>query len=206
MLSITPGQTPRAAHLKGVSLVEVVVVVALLGVLLAAVVPGAAEWMRNLKVRNAADSLQSGIQRARLEALRRNQTVTFWLLNPGAAKSFTSGCALSASHGSWIVSLQDPSGKCEVAISETTAPQALAKGLAADGAAGVTVSAINAEGEAARRVTFNSLGQAVEADAITRIQLSHDSAGARTLRVVVGAGGSVRTCDTGVAANDPRAC
>lgn len=60
---------------RGFSLIELMVVIAILGLLLAIGIPSFATWLRNVQIRNAAESLQSGLQFARTEALRRNERV-----------------------------------------------------------------------------------------------------------------------------------
>lgn len=189
----------------GVSLIELVVALVILGFALGAAVPSIAEWMRNLSVRNAGESIRSGLERARLEALRRNTPVTFWLVSD-SAKVLSSGCAVSSSGPSWVVSINDPSGQCEAQPSSTEAPLLVDKWSAADGASNVQVEGLDGNGAAAPSATFNSLGQLVGAGQIERVNVSHTAAGARNLRVVVQPGGVVRLCDPNVAADDPRRC
>ena len=64
----------------GFSLIEIVVTMAVLGLILFAAVPSIGAWMDNTRIRNMADSLQNGLQTARGEAVRRNQDMSFWLV------------------------------------------------------------------------------------------------------------------------------
>jgi type IV fimbrial biogenesis protein FimT len=189
-------------HQRGVSFIEVVVAMALLFILVATVMPDMSSWLRSLKVRNAAESVRNGIERARVEALRSNQNVSFWMVSD-AAKTLSDACALSSSSASWVVSLASPAGKCSRAISTTTDPMIVEKFSSADGASAVTVAA-NA---GAQSVTFNGFGQVVQTGTpITTVDFSLTDGGARALRVMVAAGGAVRMCDPAVAATDARAC
>jgi type IV fimbrial biogenesis protein FimT len=82
----------------GISVVEMMVVVALLGVLTALAIPSFSGWLERLRVRSAAEAIHTGIQLARVEALSRNAVVRFTLQPNGnwsvacAASSTAAGC------------------------------------------------------------------------------------------------------------------
>jgi type IV fimbrial biogenesis protein FimT len=201
-------------HSRGFSMIELAVTLTLFGILMAAAFPSMSEWLRNLRVRNAAESMQHGLQKARTEALRRNQNVTFWLVSGGDERNVDDSCQLSSASGSWVISQSDPSGQCGTKPAALTVIETHAAG---DGGSGVTVAAAAGDATAAQCVRFNGLGQLVDsvvppADGcrtpkqISTIDLTHAS-GARQLRVMVSAGGGVRMCDRGVTdTTDPRAC
>ncbi len=191
---------------RGYSLVELVVALSILGVLLAAAVPSAVDWMRDLRVRGVAESMKTGLEKARMEALKSNRSVSFWLVNDPSNKVPGASCVLSASGKGWVVSVADPSSACNAAASTTTAPMLAYRSDAVMDGGQVTVESVDAAGTAATRVTFNALGQATGAGAIRRIDVKRNVAGGRTLRVMVDPGGGIRTCDRGVSAGDPRAC
>lgn len=182
------------------------VVVAILGFALVAVLPSIGDWMQNLAVRNAAESIKAGLERARQEALRRNVNMTFWLVSD-TEKTLTNGCARSNAGPSYVVSTLDPAGKCGAAPSTTTEPRIAEKWSAAQGASNVVLSTQNAAGSAVDFVTFNSLGQP-GAGQLARIDFEHSSGAARKLRLQIDPGGSIRLCDpdTALAASDPRRC
>lgn len=48
---------------RGFTLVEMVVAMAILGLMMAAVAPDVSAWMRNLRIRSQAESMQSGLDR-----------------------------------------------------------------------------------------------------------------------------------------------
>lgn len=80
---ISSGKT-NPQHQAGFTLVELMVVVALLGVLSALASPSFLGWLERTRVRSAAEAIHSGIQLARVEALSRNAPVRFTLQPSGA--------------------------------------------------------------------------------------------------------------------------
>lgn len=191
---------------RGLSLIELVVVLAILSFALTAVLPSVTDWVQNLAVRNAAESLRAGLERARQEALRRNVPMTFWLV-ADSAKTLTNGCARSSAGPSYVVSKLDPSGQCGAAPSSAAAPRIADKWSAVQGGSNVILQTQNAAGNAVDSVTFNTLGQP-GAGQLARIDVEHSAGSARKLRLSVEPGGSIRLCDPdpALAASDPRRC
>lgn len=197
---------PSPFRQRGLTLVELIVALTILGLALAALLPEVGSWMRGLAVRNAGESMRSGIERARMEALRRNTLVSFWLIND-SSKSLSNGCEVSVSGSSWVVSGADPGGKCGADPSKIDDPRLVDKWSSAEGARGVLVQGLNGAGGATSSVTFNSLGQVLSSGSqLARIDIAHGTAGTRSLRVQIDTGGSVRLCDPNVGNNDPRKC
>ncbi len=206
---------PKAAQ-RGFSMIEIAVTLTVFVLLVGAAVPSMGDWLRNTRVRNAAESMQAGLQKARTEAIRSNDTVTFWLVSGADERSVDASCALSSVAGSWVVGRDDPTGQCDTAPSPTVVPMIVEVHAAGDGGSGVTVAAANVGAAAATCVRFNGFGRVADADAlpadgcrapdqISTIDLTHTS-GARRLRIVVSGAGSVRLCDRDAAVADPRAC
>lgn len=188
-------------RLRGFSLIELLVVVAVLGLVMMLGLPNISAWLQNTQIRNSAEAAISGLQLARAEALRRNRPVRFSLVD-----SLAAGCNLSNAGPNWIVSLADPSGSCGVDPSDTVDPFIVQKRSNQEGSPNVTFAA------SASSVTFGGLGAAGGA---LQIDFSNPGGGAcqtaagpmRCLRVAVSASGSVRMCDPAVSdASDPRAC
>lgn len=194
---------------RGISLIETVVVLAITGVLLAAVMPEVSSWMRSLKVRNATESIKNGLDLARMEALKRNSPVGFWLVADSSSKVPTNACSVSSSAAAWVVSVANPGGECGEPASLTASPQLVQRSTAAENAGNVTINALASTGDAATHVIFNGLGQ-VQAVAGTKsiqtIDITASSGTTRRLRVVIDSGGSIRTCDRDADSSDPRAC
>jgi len=194
---------------RGVTLIELVVVIAVVVMLLAAVVPNVTAWVRNTQIRNVATSLQAGLQRARAEAMRRNTPVRFSLVSLSNSAVMDDSCALSERGVAWVVSLDDPAGKCGTAASDTTAPRIIDKNATGSGGKWVVVTGRDATNGDAETVLFDGFGRVANAGAITTLDVENDTTGDdyRALRIVVGMGGTVRMCEPKVADNnDPRKC
>jgi type IV fimbrial biogenesis protein FimT len=168
-------------------------------------------WLNNSQIRTAGETLLAGLTLARVEAVKRNQIVRFQLVS-----DLTSGCTLSTSGTSWIVSLADPTGACESAPSETALPQII---QAKSGSEGTSKAAVAATGSTT--VYFNGLGRVTTpsgAPNITQILISNPGGGTcqhvdptngtmRCLRIDISTGGEVKMCDPAVTdATDPRIC
>jgi len=213
MLRSPPTRRVGLAAQRGLTLIELLVTVTLLGLLLLAVMPNVTEWLRSAEVRNAAESIVNGIQKARAEAVRRNRTVLFSLVSTpaGMPGQLSSTCALSATSASWVVSLASPEGKCDVAPSETAAPQTLEKHAQGDGARNAVVTMLAADctsAAATSQIKFDSLGRpTTDVTALRCLKVTHATGSATTIRVVVDAGGGVRSCLPDLTATgDPRRC
>jgi type IV fimbrial biogenesis protein FimT len=190
----------------GFTLIELMVIMAVIALLLVAVMPSMGIWMRNIQIRNAAEALQAGLQTARAEAMRRNTQVRLTLVN-----GLTGSCAASATGSAWVVSLDDPTNDCDEAPSATAAPRTVSNREATDGSRDVTVSALQADGTStASSISFDGFGRPVGTTGIARVDFDHTTAGDdyRALRVTVSPVGNVRMCDPRVStsSDDPRRC
>lgn len=210
----------RRATQQGFSIIEIAVTLVVLGMLLAAAVPSIGTWTRNAKLRNQAESLQSGLQQARNEAVRRNRPITFHMVN-NSTTTLGNSCALSASGSSWVVSVRSPAGACGATPTNSSTdaadPLIVASHLGADGANGVSVSGLASDNTTATdSVTFDALGRPMtfsgSGDAhrnLRRITVNYASSQTddRPLRVDITPAGMVRFCDTTITnTSDPRRC
>lgn len=163
--------------------------IAILGIGLLLGMPSYRIWIQNTHIRNASESIQQGMQRARAEAVSRNTNISFVL---GGGPFWTISQVSDAS-----VIESRPSGEISDKISLTILPVAVAPATAPT------------------MVTFSSLGT-VTANAdgsvpITQIDIDSSllpATESRELRITVGTGGIVRMCDPdiGIATTDPRHC
>ena len=189
---------------RGITLIEVMISVAIVSITLSLGIPAYGEWIQNVQIRTAAESMQSGIQLARAEGLRQNAQVLFQLMTTIGAD-----CALSTSATNWVISTEDASGRCNQTDSTET-PHITRFKAASEGTRNVTVAATK------ESIQFNGLGQVTPAvaDTIT-IDFENPAGGSciadggkmHCLRVQVTSGGQVRMCDpAATASDDPRTC
>ncbi len=178
--------------------------------LLAMIAPSAGAWMANMQIRATAESIQNGLQKARMEAVRRNLPVRFSLVSTNDPAVMDDSCALSSNSASWTVSVNDPAGKCGGALSDTADPMLVETYAAGVNARRVRVSATEANGAtAAHSVVFDGFGRTLGANALARVDIDNAVASNdfRPLRIVIGDGGSIRMCEPRVGTTtDPRAC
>lgn len=71
-------------HQAGFTLIELLVGIAILGILASVAIPNFRTWILNLEIKNAAESITSGLQKTRAEALKRNTNVEFTLSADGS--------------------------------------------------------------------------------------------------------------------------
>jgi type IV fimbrial biogenesis protein FimT len=167
---------------NGFSLVELMVTLAVLGVLTTLAMPGFRLWMQNTQIRTAADAVLNGIQLARTEAIRRNKAVEF-TLGDGTA---------------WTVSQVSPPATIQTRGREEGADRAVVN-ITPGGATVVTFGPVGAP-----------VANADASPAITAVGVTGPSAltGMRPLNITVSVSGSVRMCDPDPAlpVGDPRRC
>jgi type IV fimbrial biogenesis protein FimT len=194
------------------TLIELVVVLVLVLAMAMAAMPSVQVWIRNTEIRNVATSIQAGMQRARAEAMRRNERVTFSLVSLSANGRMDDSCAVKENGSSWVVSLDEPGGQCGARIGDTAAAPRLLDAHATGvktGAVEVLGTASN-DGDAAQLI-FDGFGRvAGPANSIAIVDITSGTAGDdfRDLRIMVGSGGTVRMCEPKIAkgGTDPRAC
>lgn len=195
---------------RGVTLIELVISMAIMGFLMVLAAPVFIDWVQNTRLRTSAESVLSGLQIARAEAVSRNARVRFQFTT-----SLDSTCALSATGTNWVVNL-DPNatpdevvGLCDSEASDTVAPFLLQRRAAVEGGGGTSTTA------SASTIVFNGLGQVtpVPAGNVT-INLTNPGHGdcladggvVTCLRIVVAPGGQIRMCNPKFPAGDPQGC
>lgn len=163
---------------RGISLIEMIVVIAMLGIVLAAGAPAFDTWMANSQIRGTAESIQNGLQLARAEAVRRNASVGFEL--------FPNQDVL------WRV--------CCNAAGQAVQQQPLnrAANLTITPAAAATYN-FNGIG---RVSNWNTTWGNVIAFGVTR---PNAGSGVRNMQIELGSFGSVRICHPSVTSDDTRA-
>lgn len=173
---------------RGLTLVELAVTLAITAVLSLVGIPSFVDWIRNTQIRSAAESFLSGIQLARVEAVRRNTRVRFQVTD-----TLTTDCALSTAGANWVVSLSDVTGACDITNNSDIVqirPQA-------EGGGGTVVSSTQAT------LVFNGLGRLTPVPSNNVAINMTGSSGTclaasgslRCLRIIVSSSGQVLLCD-----------
>ncbi len=187
---------------RGITIVEVLVAIAIVGLLMALAAPSATNWIQNNQLRSAADSIMNGIQIARIEALKRNTRVSFQLTDPAST--------------AWQVCIYD------VAADACTADPVIQSKSASEGTPNARVGVepiftdtdnVLAAGDGMpASVTFDSFGRVAPAAPvnIARVDVRNptlSSADERRLEIIVSVGGQVTMCDPKLAkATNPQGC
>ena len=183
---------PARRQARGFTLIELVIAIALVGVLLKLGVPSFAAWIRNAQVRTVTDGLQNGIRLAQSEAVRRNRTMVFSLTNADP----TLNAAAAANGKNW--SVQTATAQFGVTTSEFVQGGALADVASGVAIAGPAAICFNANGRlttVASASTGVAAACAVSDSQFNVSKVSSDTASDRALRVTVGLAGQVRLCD-----------
>jgi len=165
---------------RGMTLVELMIALLILSIVLAKGLPTLLDYISNDRIRSAAEEFRSGLESARMEAIRRNTTVSFV---PDAT--------------GWSVVLPGASGAPDEVLL-ARAPKSNEAGLTAVS----TLASIGFNGSGRLAVPG-----AFSVD-ITPSTGTCAAAGgeARCLRVAVSPGGMVRMCDPAVPADAPQGC
>jgi len=185
---------------RGFSIIELSVALTIAGVLLALGAPAMSGYLQNARLGSMAQGIYSGLQSARVEAVKRNAPVEFVLTDSSLETATADTVVLNTTGHNWVV-------RARRSASDPYAPVEK-KGNNAGDVGGVVVTATSPQ------VVFNSLGGS-GTGAATTIALTNPALGlclpagpVRCWNVVVQAGGQVRLCspDNTLAASDSRAC
>ncbi len=188
---------------RGITLIEILVAIAIVGLVMALAGPSASTWIQNNQLRSAADSIRGGLERARLEALKRNTLVSFQLTDANstawqvcvydvAADDCNAGVPIIASKGA---SEGSPNARVGAEGTFTDFDTAITAGVGVPAA-----------------VTFDSMGRVspVAPSSIARVDVRNPTVAAadeRRLSIAVTAGGQVYMCDPKLSkATNPQGC
>ena len=174
--------TLRNSRAAGFSLIELMVGIIILAILAGIAMPNFKIWLQNSQIRNATESILSGLQRARATAVSRNASVEFTL---GSGTSWAVNEVGGASNP--VDSRSSTEGSKDVVATVTPA-----------GANTVTFN------------NFGSVASNADASAtLSQVQLDSSilaPADSRELRVTIGTGGNVRMCDPNAPGTSLTAC
>lgn len=200
---------------RGFSLIELIIGVAIIGILLSVGLPAFSLWVENTKTRTAAEAILNGLQLARTEAVRRNVGVRFNLTGTTASGStdWTVGCVTAVGDMNF-----DGVDDCPAIIQSRSGSEGTNNARAGISTA-VPMSAfttvLTSGTDLPAGVTFSGLGRVASAAGvdISRIDITNVDAAnnirpnTRRMVITVGSGGTIRMCDPGVPlATSPQGC
>lgn len=194
----------RATH--GFSLVELLIGLAIFGLLMSFAMPAFHLFLANNKVRNAAEALQSGLAIARSEAVRRNRNVEFVMTEDTVDEGSVGTITPAAGGRNWVVRVSNTTGTYELIQAKS----------GAEGSGQVEGGSSIIVNGSTPQITFRGLGGTQGLSSTATFDFSNPQAGAcntsgtpgpiRCLRVQVSVAGQVRLCDPSTTAPDTRAC
>lgn len=170
---------------RGFNIIEIMVAFVIVALLATLSMPVYTTWLQNSQLRASADSIMAGLQQARTEAVRSNNTA-------GVSFSLTAGNTWAVVQNSDLTELQKGGGLDLAKNAVVTATPA-----------GITDVIFTPLGQINPVVTLNI----DVTHANPALQCIADGGEMRCLRVQVRPGGLVRMCDPSVVvAGDPRTC
>ena len=194
------------------TLVEQLIALVIFGILITLAMHGYSIWIKNVRIRAIAESINNSLQLARSEAIKRNTPVRFSLMT---ALDSTACAPISTNsevtNWYWILSTNDPIGHCISASKNSVGEETgtIQAGSAAEGG-GQSDIRINATQASIR---FNGLSRVSTEAAYTVSYGGADACGAdstsvRCLKIQVAyPGGHIHMCDPAVSSTtDPRGC
>jgi len=165
---------------SGFSLIELMVAVAILGIMAGFAIPAFQTWMADTRTRTVAEELQNGLRNAQAEAVRRGVQVQFILTNDAP---ISRDVTPSTTGRNWVTRsmLRATPGTADAFI---------------QGANLSAVSNTSLVSTLSATVTFNSLGRLVAPANAVAYQIRNPSVtNGRKLDVRVSLAGRVRMCD-----------
>ncbi|MBS0325151.1 MAG: GspH/FimT family pseudopilin [Proteobacteria bacterium] len=176
---------------RGFTLVELMVVLAIIAILLILGTPLFSTFVANSRIRTAAEVFANALSQARIEAIKRNEPVEFLMSSGWLVCTVADSAAGNCAQGNAAVLFQ---------------------GAGKEGTSEVTVTATPS---GATRITFDQLGNIIAVSpidssaALTQVDIDvpgGSSVNSTPLRVLIETGGGVHLCNPAVSSPNPEAC
>lgn len=199
---------------RGITMIEVMVSVAIVAIALAIGIPSLSTWLQNSQVKTTAESLLTGLQLARAEAVRQNNLAQFTLTgNAAGTPEWKIVTASSSVPGSFAAT--DGATQIQVATASEMGANARigvnsASWWAATGCCTTSIAAGTGTGSNPN-VVFDAFGRAT---GITRIDVTSTAdAGSpanevayRRRVILISPSGTSRLCRPSLASSNPQGC
>lgn len=195
---------------RGVTLIELMIGLTIAAILFTIGAPSFSDWIQNTRIHNSAESIMSGLQLARSEAVRRNAQVTFQL-EPSNDPGWTVGCIPTTTNCS------------DAIIQSRTSTEGSTAGIAASPLeVDATTGSVAGSGVFNGTLTFNGLGRVTTTGSNATLTVGNNATiditnpgiddcmpvgTMRCLRIVVSSGGQIRMCNPAVSlSSNPQGC
>lgn len=199
---------------RGVTMAEVLVSVAVIAIAMAIGIPSLANWIQNVQVRSTAESVLTGMQLARAEAVRQNTLAQFMLT--GSADGTASWSIITASSsvpGSFTVA----NGATQIQTAGASASGQNARlgvstaTVASSSCCTTAIAAGTGMGTNPKPgIVFNAFGKVVTDSSvtkITRVDVTNASyAAARRMVILITDSGMAKLCDSTLSLPNTSAC
>lgn len=162
---------------QGLTLVELMIVIAIVGILSSVSLPAFNQWVANAQLKTVSDTLVNGIRLAQVEATKSGQPTQFFL----ASGQPTLGGATSSTGKNWGVQTMK-------LLNPTQADTLVQSGVMAGSYPNVNIQADTAVLE------FNAIGRITNLGKNAQINISHDN-NSKKLRLTISTAGAIRLCD-----------
>ncbi|MFA6970841.1 MAG: GspH/FimT family pseudopilin [Gallionella sp.] len=204
---------------RGITMIEVMVSVAIIAIVMAVGVPSLSTWLQNSQVMSTAESVLTGLQLARGEAVRQNNLAQFTLTgNAAGTADWTIVTASSSVPGSFA--LADGATEIQKAgASEMGANARLMVSsavIATNCCTNVITTPIDMSAAPKPGVVFNAFGQVVSDPSVTtlsRIDVikvgdtdANTEEKSRRRVILISPSGSAKLCRPSLPSSNPQGC
>ncbi|SEL69268.1 type IV fimbrial biogenesis protein FimT [Roseateles sp. YR242] len=182
-------------HHRGLTLLELMIVVAIIAMLSALAMPGLRAWSANAQLRTTATSLQVAVKQAQAEASRTFRQVVFFR----TAATTCTGTAQASSTGTrWVVKLLPIVSTESATVAFCGSLTEAAPTVAVTGPTAVCFSGAGRPTALASGITGVGVACTTGTDnrIIYGVDTTTSTANVKKLQVWINLGGSVRTCDS----------